>query len=201
MPRLAASLRLDGRFGLSMLPRRRLAGITLAAATVLLLWSAPASAGERARDPSRLWAEYPIGTEPLQTTAAKPKADPPARARTRTPAAAEPAALRPDPAATWLWLLLAPAGALAVLTVAVFARARARRRPITHPQRGEAGSEHLLFVPVDESYVLVAAKGEPPDVGTWLNRNLSREHVFLVQKVGPSPLPNDSRRCAYLERW
>jgi hypothetical protein len=201
MPQLAASLRLDGRYGLRSLRRRWLIQIAAAAIAVLPLWTAPATAAERPRDPSRLWNEFPLNTPPRQTTAAESKAAQPVGARERTPTP-EPAALPTDLAATGLWLLLAPAGVLAVLTVAVFVRARARRRALPGPERGAAaGPEHLLFVPTDESYVLVEAKGEPPNVGTWLSRNLSREHVFLVQKVGPSPLPDDSRRCAYLERW
>jgi hypothetical protein len=200
MPHLAASLRLDGRSGLRSVRLRRFIRITVAAMSVLPLWIAPALAAERQPVPSRLWTEFPLGTQPLQTTPTAPKPSP-SQTRVRTPAA-EPAALSPDPPTTGLWLLLASAGALAVLTLAVFVRARVRRRPVPAPKREAAGgAEHLLFVPVDESYVLVAGKGDPPDVGTWLNRNLSSKHVFLVQKVGPSPLPDDSRRCAYLERW
>jgi hypothetical protein len=65
-----------------------------------------------------------------------------------------------------------------------------------------AASRHLVFVPTDGGYTLVEVEGEPPGVGSSLSgSDLSLGGRFKVSKVGPSPLPADSRRCVYLERW
>jgi hypothetical protein len=59
-----------------------------------------------------------------------------------------------------------------------------------------AGSSHLRFVWNPSGYVLVEREGEPPAPGAEVEENETR---FLVVKVGPSPLPGDSRPCAYLD--
>jgi hypothetical protein len=57
---------------------------------------------------------------------------------------------------------------------------------------------HLLFVSTSGGYILVEREGPPPSVGRGIE--LPEQAVsFLVTKLGPSPLPNDSRICAYLE--
>jgi len=87
----------------------------------------------------------------------------------------------------------------------VIARARERgaavqelleRPPSTQPAAEEEEADtqtHLLFLPAEEGYQLVERPGQPPPAG-------SRVDGLLVGRVGPSPLPLDERRCAYLER-
>lgn len=87
----------------------------------------------------------------------------------------------------------------------VIARARERgaavqelleRPPSTQPAAEEEEADaqtHLLFLPAEEGYQLVEKPGQPPPAG-------SRVDGLLVGRVGPSPLPLDERRCAYLER-
>jgi len=67
-----------------------------------------------------------------------------------------------------------------------------------------AGSElpregHLLFVATPAGYILCEGDGAPPDAGRELESADLPEGRFLVTKVGPSPLPGDRRRCAYLQ--
>jgi chromosome segregation ATPase len=62
---------------------------------------------------------------------------------------------------------------------------------------GETAQAHVLFVPAGESYRLVELDGAPPQAGEPV------EHdgvAYQVTRVGPSPLPGDRRRCAYLQR-
>ena len=54
---------------------------------------------------------------------------------------------------------------------------------------------HLLFVWKPSGYELRERDGEPPNVGDDVEEDDGR---FRVNKVGPSPLPGDDRRCAYL---
>lgn len=64
------------------------------------------------------------------------------------------------------------------------------------PAEAEAPPTSLLFLP-GPGYRLVAIEGVELDAGS------EYEHAgepYVVARVGPSPLPGDSRRCAYLER-
>ncbi len=55
---------------------------------------------------------------------------------------------------------------------------------------------HLLFVWKPTGYELREREGEPPAVGS----EVEEEGVAArVVKIAPSPLPGDSRRCAYLQ--
>ena len=54
---------------------------------------------------------------------------------------------------------------------------------------------YLLFVWKTSGYELQEREGEPPAVGEEIEENGSRQ---VVSKIGPSPLPGDSRRCAYV---
>jgi hypothetical protein len=54
-------------------------------------------------------------------------------------------------------------------------------------------SDHLLFLP---GYELVERKGAPPAPGHRLEHSGS---AYVVVRHGPSPLPGDGRRCAFLE--
>jgi hypothetical protein len=50
---------------------------------------------------------------------------------------------------------------------------------------------HLIFVPTPGGYRLAEAAGPAPAVGTPMAAG-------VVSRLGPSPLPGDTRRCAYL---
>ncbi len=60
---------------------------------------------------------------------------------------------------------------------------------------GEPNAGHLLFVWKPTGYELVSRDGEAPAPGTAVEEGDSR---FVVTKIGASPLPGDSRPCAYL---
>jgi hypothetical protein len=54
--------------------------------------------------------------------------------------------------------------------------------------------QYLLFAWSPGGYSLRERDGDPPEVGTELQDN---GHELVVTKIGPSPLPGDSRPCAY----
>jgi hypothetical protein len=54
---------------------------------------------------------------------------------------------------------------------------------------------YLLFVSKPSGYELRERDGDPPAVGDVIEETDGR---MRVSKIGPSPLPGDSRRCAYL---
>jgi hypothetical protein len=54
---------------------------------------------------------------------------------------------------------------------------------------------YLLFVSKPTGYELVEREGEPPAVGAEVDLDGT---PMTVVKVAPSPLPGDSRPCAYL---
>jgi hypothetical protein len=58
--------------------------------------------------------------------------------------------------------------------------------------------EHLLFVSKPTGYELVELPGEPPAVGALVELD-GQEGRWLVSRVSLSPLPQDRRRCAYLQ--
>ena len=60
----------------------------------------------------------------------------------------------------------------------------------------EAHGKHLLFVWKPSGYELREADGDAPAVGALVEVDDREEQVV---KIGPSPLPNDPRRCAYLQ--
>lgn len=55
---------------------------------------------------------------------------------------------------------------------------------------------YLLFVWKPSGYELREREGEPPVVGEEVEEDETR---LTVTKVAPSPLPGDTRRCAYLQ--
>jgi hypothetical protein len=55
---------------------------------------------------------------------------------------------------------------------------------------------HLRFVWTTNGYELREHAGEVPNVGEDVEEDEKR---LRVTKVAPSPLPGDSRRCAYLQ--
>ena len=58
-----------------------------------------------------------------------------------------------------------------------------------------ASNGYLLFVSKPTGYELRERDGDPPDVGSVVEEE---DGSFRVTKVAPSPLPGNSRRCAYL---
>jgi hypothetical protein len=59
-----------------------------------------------------------------------------------------------------------------------------------------AEGKYLLFVSKPSGYELLEREGEPPAPGSAVEVEDSQ---FTVAKIGPSPLPQDERACAYLE--
>ena len=58
------------------------------------------------------------------------------------------------------------------------------------------GEKYLLFIWKPSGYELREAEGEPPAVGSEVEAD---EKKLRVTKIAPSPLPGDSRPCAYLQ--
>jgi hypothetical protein len=56
--------------------------------------------------------------------------------------------------------------------------------------------KYLLFVWKPSGYELREVDGEVPAVGAEVEED---EQRLRVTKVAPSPLPGDSRQCAYLQ--
>ena len=55
---------------------------------------------------------------------------------------------------------------------------------------------YLVFVWRPTGYELRERDGDVPSVGSVVDEEEGR---MLVTRVGPSPLPGDDRRCAYLQ--
>jgi murein DD-endopeptidase MepM/ murein hydrolase activator NlpD len=64
----------------------------------------------------------------------------------------------------------------------------------TQPE--EAFPDHVVFLPGESGYHLAELAGPPPEAGAVTE---IEGVAFRVLKVGRSPLPDDPRRCAYLE--
>jgi hypothetical protein len=59
--------------------------------------------------------------------------------------------------------------------------------------------KHLLFVTKPSGYELVERDGEVPEPGAEVE--VGEDAVrYTVAKLGPSPLPQDERPCAYLHK-
>lgn len=61
----------------------------------------------------------------------------------------------------------------------------------------DAEGKHLLFVSKPSGYELLERDGQPPAPGSAVE--LDEGSRFTVAKLGPSPLPDDERPCAYLQ--
>jgi hypothetical protein len=70
------------------------------------------------------------------------------------------------------------------------------RAPEEPPPEQEP-EEHVLFVGRPDGYSLLERDGAPPPRGTVVELDGER---YIVLRAGPSPLPADRRRCAFLER-
>ena len=58
------------------------------------------------------------------------------------------------------------------------------------------GGNYLIFVWSPSGWELQEREGEPPEPGSAIEVNGRQERV---SKIGPSPLPGDSRPCVYLQ--
>ena len=56
---------------------------------------------------------------------------------------------------------------------------------------------YLLFVSKPTGYELRERDGDPPSIGDVVEEEEAGR--MPVSKIAPSPLPGDSRRCAYLQ--
>jgi hypothetical protein len=63
-----------------------------------------------------------------------------------------------------------------------------------------ADEEHVLFVASASGYELLPRDGQVPELGSEIVLSDGAKEAYRVCKVGPSPLPGDRRRCAFLER-
>jgi hypothetical protein len=63
-------------------------------------------------------------------------------------------------------------------------------------ENGHRQMTHLRFVWKATGYELREREGEVPSVGDEVEEDDER---LFVTKVAPSPLPGDTRRCAYLQ--
>ncbi|HEY7003518.1 MAG TPA: hypothetical protein VH281_04500 [Gaiellaceae bacterium] len=59
--------------------------------------------------------------------------------------------------------------------------------------------KHILFVSRPTGYELIEREGDPPALGARVDLD-ENGASYEVVKVAPSPLPQDTRLCAYLER-
>jgi hypothetical protein len=60
----------------------------------------------------------------------------------------------------------------------------------------DGNGKYLLFVWKPSGYELHEAEGDIPSVGSEVEAD---DQTQRVSKVAPSPLPNDSRVCVYLQ--
>jgi predicted RNase H-like nuclease (RuvC/YqgF family) len=63
----------------------------------------------------------------------------------------------------------------------------------------EVRTKHVLFVSRPSAYEVLEREGRVPEVGSEIELGDSGPGLYRVSKVGPSPLPGDRRRCAFLE--
>jgi hypothetical protein len=77
----------------------------------------------------------------------------------------------------------------------------AAEQPAAEPRRSDQQTDerHLLFVSTTRGYHLVERDGPPPAVFHDVTVP-EHEGLFRVVKVAASPLPNDSRVCAYVQQ-
>lgn len=174
-------------------------------------------AGRSDPDPTALWNAFPLRASPADVFT-PPRARPPF---SKLPAAIPPAIVRSeDPSTSW-WAVVAGLGALLIVasgaailvlrgpaarwsraTAAALASGRtgAARRESHVPPRPTAEQSYLLLVHGRIRSRVVERMGVPPFRGELIfDDELGRPgQVYVVEAVGPSPLPNDRRACARL---
>jgi hypothetical protein len=69
--------------------------------------------------------------------------------------------------------------------------------PVPEQAAEEHEAGHVLFAGGPNGYRLHERSGAPPRRGNVVELDAER---FVVLRLGPSPLPGDRRRCAFLER-
>jgi hypothetical protein len=69
--------------------------------------------------------------------------------------------------------------------------------PVAEERPQEEPAGHVLFVSSPTGYRLLERHGPAPERGEVLELEESRCRVL---RLGPSPLPGDRRRCAFLEQ-
>jgi hypothetical protein len=74
-------------------------------------------------------------------------------------------------------------------------RLHAEFTKLTVVESPEVPSEHVLFVPTPERYLMVERQGPPPEPGDEVEVS---EERLVVTKVGRAPFPGESRPCAFL---
>jgi hypothetical protein len=80
-------------------------------------------------------------------------------------------------------------------------RVESQQRPAVEadvPSESPAPGRHILFLPSPSGYELVERDGELPAAGELVELD-GREGSYAVTRIVRSPLPDDRRRCAYLE--
>jgi hypothetical protein len=82
---------------------------------------------------------------------------------------------------------------------------RTRAIPMDDSSSGEqpgddSATGHVVFISGPNFYGLLARDGRVPELGSEIILSDWAEGRYRVSKVGPSPLPGDRRRCAFLER-
>jgi hypothetical protein len=85
---------------------------------------------------------------------------------------------------------------LAIQQIGLAAAAKAARVQMLERAVAAVATTYLVFVPAPGGYALEVAEGETPARG---DRIVVAGCERIVVKLGPSPLPGDERRCAYLE--
>lgn len=68
---------------------------------------------------------------------------------------------------------------------------------LQHHNPGPAADGWVAFVHSHDGYRLLQLDGPQPDRGATLELD---DSVYLVLGLGPSPLPGDRRRCAFVQR-
>ena len=88
-------------------------------------------------------------------------------------------------------------GVVARLDQAALEHEPASPEPELIVESAPAQAGHVLFVAASDGYRLLQRDGPAPDRGAAL---ALEDGVFVVHRLGPSPLPGDRRRCAFVER-
>jgi hypothetical protein len=69
---------------------------------------------------------------------------------------------------------------------------------VEEPEQSNPESEHLLFVPTYQGYLLVERSGAAPALGEVVELPETPGARLMVAKLASSPLPHDRRTCVYL---
>jgi hypothetical protein len=206
--------------GGSRRPGRRFAIVVVALlAGSLIVVSTGSSASGKGTRPGALWNAFPLHVTP-KSVFTPPRVTP---SVTKLPSAVPPAVMSPHgtsrspwPLAAALVLLLigatgatalalrGPAGRWSRAMASAAARGRTTGSTYTFasPALVTAEQSYLLVVPGRLRSRVVERMGIPPFRGELIfDDELGRgNQAYVVEALGPSPLPNDRRPCAMLRR-